>query len=64
MGRLGQGDHSKTSLLLALFCWTTPEWLKVEGWMGWWLVGGPCDYCVSPSPKNLGFCVFQTWSGL
>ena len=25
------------------------------GWVGWG--GGPCDYCVSPSPKNwvLGF---------
>ena len=21
----------------------------------WWVVGGPCDYCVSPSPFGLDF---------
>ena len=30
-------------------------------WGGGW--GGPCDYCVSPSPST-GFWIFQTWSGL
>ena len=41
----------------ALYCWSTPSWLKV---MGLVVVGGggQSDYCVSPSPNNwvLGFC--------
>ena len=31
--------------------------LKSWGGGGGWVGGGPCDYCVSPSPKNwvIGF---------
>ena len=51
LGWMGRAYHYKTFLLLlALFCWSTPSWLKVVGGVG----GGPCDYCVSPSPK-IGF---------
>ena len=28
---MGRGDHSKTFLPLALFCWSTPSLLKVGG---------------------------------
>ena len=48
---MSQGGHSETLLLLALFYQSTPSWLKVMGWGG----GGPCDYCVSPSPFGLDF---------
>ncbi len=38
------------------------------GWVGWVSGGGPCDYCVSPSPKNwvLGFfrLGLDLWSNL
>ena len=54
---MGRGDQSKTFLLLALFCWSTPSWLKVGGGVGGG--GGPCDYCVSPSPKNWVFGFFR-----
>ena len=27
----GRGDHPKTFLLVALFCQSTPSWLKVRG---------------------------------
>ncbi len=48
---MGKGDHSKTFLLLALFYWSTPSWLKVIGGMG-----GPCDSSVNPSPNwTFGF---------
>ena len=48
-----------------VFGWSTPSCLKViDG--GVVVVGGPCDYCVSPSPNKLDFWVFmfQTWSKL
>ena len=48
---MSQGGHSEPLLLLALFYQSTPSWLNV---MGWW-VGGPWDYCVSPSPFGLDF---------
>ena len=32
--------------------------LKSWGWGGGGGVGGPCDYCVSPSPKNWVFGFF------
>ena len=35
---MGTGDHSKTFLLLALYCWSTPSCLKVRG--GWGGGGG------------------------
>ena len=28
-------------------------------WVGWGGVGGPCDYCVSPSPKNWVLGIFS-----
>ena len=31
---MSKGDHSKTFLLLALYCWIPPSWLKVMG--QWW----------------------------
>ena len=52
LGLVGPGDHSKTFLPLELFGWSTPSWSKV-GVGG--VVGGPSDYCVSPSPNN---CIF------
>ena len=34
--------------------------LKSWGWGGvGWGGGGPCDYCVSPSPKNWVFGFFR-----
>ena len=33
LGWVGRGDHPKTFLLKALFCQSTPSWLKVRG--GW-----------------------------
>ena len=33
VGWLGRGDHPETFLLKALFCQSTPSWLKVRG--GW-----------------------------
>ena len=30
---MGKGDHSKTFILLELYCWSTPSCLKVVG--GW-----------------------------
>ena len=30
----------------------------LKSW-GWWWGGGPCDYCVSPSPKNWVFGFFR-----
>ncbi len=38
---MGRGDHLQTFLLKALFCESTPSWLKVV----WW-VGGPGHYTV------------------
>ena len=49
---MSQGGHSEPLLLLALFYQGTPSCLKVRGWGGG-VVGGPCDYCVSPSPYGL-----------
>ena len=31
VGWLGRGDHPETFLLKALFCQSTPSWLKVMG---------------------------------
>ena len=55
---MSQGDHSEPLLLLALFYQSTPSCLKVGGGneqVAMWWVGGPCDYCVSPSPFGLDF---------
>ena len=43
LGWTGQGDHSETLLLLALFYQSTPSCLKVRGGV---VVGGPCDFSV------------------
>ena len=55
-GWISQGGHSEPLLLLVLQYQSTPSCLKV---MGWGVVvvggGGPCDYCVSPSPFDLDF---------
>ena len=56
---VSQGGHSEPLLLLALFYQSTPSCLKVIGWVGWGGGGGPCDYCVSPSPKNWVFGFFR-----
>ena len=56
---MSQGGHSEPLLLLALFYQSTPSWLKVRGW--WGGVGGPCDYCVSPSPFGLDFGTLGLW---
>ena len=47
---MSQGGHSEHLSLFALFYQSTPSCLKVIGWGG-----GPCDYCVSPSPFDLDF---------
>ena len=49
---MGKVDNSKTFLLIALFYWSTPSWLKVRGGVGG---GGPCDYSDSSSPLVFGF---------
>ena len=51
-------NHSNTFSLIALFYLSTPSWLKVIGWVGWWWGGGPCDYCVSPV-QRIGFWGFS-----
>ena len=51
---MSQGGHSGPLLLFALFYQSTPSCLKVRGWVGG-VGGGPCDYCVSPSPFGLEF---------
>ena len=35
-GQGGQGGHSETVLILGLFDQSTPSWIKVRGWGGWW----------------------------
>ena len=51
---MSQGGHSEQLLFFALFYQSTPSCLKVVG--GWGGVGGgPCDYCVIPSPFGLDF---------
>ena len=50
---IDQGVHSETALLLGLFDWSTPSWIKVRGWGG--VGGGLCDFSVSPSPFGLDF---------
>ena len=56
---MSQGGHSEQLLFFALFYQSTPSCLKVVGGgvVGWG--GGPCDYCVSPSPKNWVFGFFR-----
>ena len=56
-GWMGQGDHSETFLLLALFYQSTPSCSKVFGGVGgkWavdYAVGCPCDFSVSPWSKS------------
>ena len=50
---VSQGGHSEQLLFFVLFYQSTPSCLKVRGWGG--VGGGPCDYCVSPSPFDLDF---------
>ena len=51
-----QGGHSEQLLFFALFYQSTPSCLKVGGGLGWGCGGGgPCDYCVIPSPFGLDF---------
>ena len=55
-GWMSQGGHSEQ----LFFCTFLPEHsfiLKSWGWVG--VGGGPCDYCVSPSPKNWVFGFFR-----
>ena len=47
---MSQGGHSELLLLLALFYQSTPSCLKVMGGVG--VVGGPCDFSVSPSHRS------------
>ena len=50
---MSQGGNSEQLLFFSLFYQCTPSCLKVVGGVGG--VGGPCDYCVSPSPFSLDF---------
>ena len=52
-GWMSQGGHSEPPLLLALFYQSTPSCLKVMGARV--VLGGPCDFSVSPSPFGLIF---------
>ena len=52
-GLMSQGGQSEQLLLFALFYQSTPSCLKVR--VGGGGVGGPYDYCVSPSPFELDF---------
>ena len=54
---VSQGGHPEQLLFSALFYQSTPSCLKVGG--GWGGGGGPCDYCVSPRPKNWVFWVLR-----
>ena len=49
---MSQGGNSEQLLFFALFYQNTPSCLKVVGGVGG---GGPCDYCVIPSPFGLDF---------
>ena len=53
---MSQEGHSEQLLFFALFYQSTPSCLKVGGGG---VVGGPCDYCVSPSPKIWVFGFFR-----
>ena len=52
---MGQEDHSKTFLLLAFICWSTPSWLKVGGeneqLAMWWVAH---VIIVSAPVQNIG----------
>ena len=54
---MSQGGHSEQLLSFALFYQRTPSCLKVVGGGG--VVGGPCDYCVNPSPNNWALGIFR-----
>ena len=57
---MSQEGHSEQLLFFALFYQSTPSCLKVGGGMSSRVYGGgPCDYCVSPSPKNWVFGFFR-----
>ena len=56
-GWMSQGGHFEQLLFFSLFYQSTPSCLNVIGWGGG--VGGPCDYCVSPSPFDLDFGTFD-----
>ena len=61
---MGKGDHSKTFLLLALFYYSTPKWLKVRGGSEqgamWWVVAHVI--LVSPqSQLDLDFDLGLLW---
>ena len=49
------------------FGWTSrlggwPSW--IYAWRSWIYGGGPCDYCVSPSPFSLDFGTLDFGLGL
>ena len=50
---MGKEDHSMTFLLLALYFWITPSWLKVVG--GWWVAH---VIIVSAPAQIIGFLGF------
>ena len=59
---MSQGGNSEQILFFALFYQRTPSCLKVGGGneqAAMWWGGGPCDYCVSPSPNNWVFGFFR-----
>ena len=60
-GWMSQGGLSEPLLFFAHFYQSTPSCLKVRGGgvVGWGggVVGGPCDYCVSPV-QRIGFLGF------
>ena len=51
---MSQGSHSEKLLFFALFYQSSPSCLKVRGGV----VGGPCDFSVSPRYKSFFFSFF------
>ena len=54
---MGKGDHPKTFLLKALYCQSTPSWLKVWGWVALGIIlsspgTGGTLYSHFPGPKS------------
>ena len=55
---MGNGGHSKTVLVLELFVGALLKSFRLLVGMSRHVVGGPCNNCVSLSPKNWGLGFF------
>ena len=50
---MGKEDHPETFLQKALFCQSTPSWLKVRGWVVGGGGGGPGHFTVSTGTVSI-----------